>query len=208
VPKKPKQEKPLLPAKTHEYRNLQSYDDYVNLIQDTINGVMDETIPTKIAHTVGVLTGYGLQALREARGGKMRMSVFMQDMRKVKVEMLSQEEMDLFLQGSEEVQMEVLKQLEDRGGIVEGEVTIKEEPKPKLDTKVLATMTGLSTKQVKDVLSGQTVAEEIKMQPDDNHQWEQALNGGTRFCLNCGVERHTLQLKDMTSACSGQWGLF
>ena len=174
-----------------------------------VNGILDKSIDRRDAHTVAILTGYGINALREATGGKMKMSVFLQDMHrnKVKIEMLSQEEMDRFLQGNEEIQIEVLKQLEDRGGIVEAEVSIKPDRqlKPKLDTQLLSNMTGIDVDKVKDVLDGKI--EPPKRIEALQHEWTRDLAARTMFCLNCGIERDKLKVDDKTWACSGSWGL-
>jgi predicted RNA-binding protein YlxR (DUF448 family) len=186
-------------------RNLQSYEDYVNLIEETINGVFNKTVDSKTANSVGMLTGYGLQALREARGGKQKMSVFLQDMRRVNVEMLSQDEMDRFLQGDENVQIEVLQTLEGRGGIVEAEVimTPKKEQKPKTDIKLLSQVAGIEVDKVKDALDGEGEKPPMVRKV---HEWTRALGGNTRFCIECGLERSILQPEDMTAPCSGDWG--
>jgi hypothetical protein len=175
------------------------------LIEDTINGVFDKSIDAKTANAVGMLTGYGLNALREARGGKMKMSVFLRDMRAVKVEMMSTEDMDRFLQGDENVQIEVLQQLEEKGGVIEAGVamTAKQEIKPKLDVPLIAQMTGIDKADVKDALSGEGEKPVIKHKL---HEWAKTLAGNTRFCLGCGEERERLQPEDASSACPGDWG--
>lgn len=214
VSKKKKQiseEKKLLPAvgsPLGNYQQLQTYNQYVDLIEKVINGVLDRSIARQDAHTVAILTGYGINALREATGGKLKMSVFMQDMRKVNVEMLSSEDMDRFLQGDENTQIEVLKQLEDKGGIVTAEVKLlpRKELKPKLDTKLISDMSGIAADKVKDALEG---SEEIVIEKDKaHHDWARAIGkAGVRFCMNCGLEREMLQPEDMESVCSMQWGL-
>jgi hypothetical protein len=185
---------------------LQCYADYVDLIEETINQALNKEIDSKTANTVGMLTGYGLQAIRESSGGKMKMSVFLKDMTNVKVEMLTPDEMDRFLQGNDEVQIEVLKQLEDRGGIVEAEVTMtaKTEQKAKLDIPLLAEVSGIEPGKVRDALSGEG---EKPVATHRQHKWERAIGGGARFCMNCGTERQMLQPADMTAPCSGQWGM-
>lgn len=168
---------------------------------------MNKTIDSKTANSVGMLTGYGIQSLREASGGKLKMSVFMKDMRAVKVEMMSSEDMDRFLQGDDEVQIEVLKQLEERGGVIETEVTMtpKKEVRPRLDVPLIAQMSGIAKEEIKDVLSGEVETPIIAKHK--THVWERALGGGTRFCLDCGKERQMLQPADMTEPCSGDWTL-
>jgi len=198
----PEENAKQLPA---EHRSLQSYDDFVNLIEYTINGVFNKTVARQDAHTVAILTGYGIQALREARGGRMKMSVFLNDMQKVKVEALSQEEMDRFLQGDENTQMEVLQQLKGRGDIVEAEVKViqKQEPKARLDTKMIGKMSGVEPDKVREALAGEAVEHSAKL----THEWTHSLGGNTRFCLNCGIEKSFLEPKDMQTACSGEWNL-
>lgn len=188
------------------YRKLQCYADFVDLIEFTINGVFDKTIDPKTANAVGMLTGYGLQSVREATGGKQKMSVFLKDMKaNVKVEMMSSEEMDRFLQGDENVQIEVLQQLEEKGGIIEAEVTMtaKQEVRPKLNVPLISQMTGIDKSEVRDALSGEGEKPVIKHKL---HEWAKTLAGDTRFCLNCGEERERLQPEDAESACPGDWG--
>lgn len=198
----------LLPAVVSPLgkRSLQSYSDYVDLAQDLINGVLSEEIDTKKAHCVAILIGYGTNALREARGGKLMMTTFLQDMRKVKVEMLSNEDMDAFLQGNEETQIEVLKRLEDKGGVVTAEVTVnpKRAPKAKLDTELLSNMAGITAEEVKDALSGEPIEVEMVRR---SHKWELNIGGTVRFCMNCGMEKDVEEAVDGHSACSGEWGL-
>jgi hypothetical protein len=191
---------------TPERRTLQCYEDYVNLIEETINGVLNKTIDSKTANSVGMLTGYGIQSLREARGGKLRMSVFLNDMKKVNVEMMSSDEMDRFLQGDENVQIEVLQQLEDRGGIVNAEVvmTPKVEQRAKMDMPLLAEVSGIEQEQLKEALRGEGEQPVVNHR---KHEWARPLGGNGRFCLNCGQETKMLQPHDMTSPCSGIWGL-
>ena len=191
-----------LKLKPSEHRSLQTYNDYVDLIQDTINGVLDKTIDRQSAHTVAILTGYGIQALREARGGKLKMSVFLNDMRRVNVEALSQEEMDRFLQGNENVQMEVLQALEDKGGIIEVEAKVveKQQLQPKMDTKLISHMAGIKAADVSDALAGETIDKGEKQV----HNWVKAFGGTNRFCAYCGVQEAVARVG---KACSGEWGL-
>ena len=206
-PKEPKQELTTIPPPA---RSLQSFSDYVDLVQDVINGIFDKTVTRQDAHTIAILTGYGVQALREARGGKTQMTVFLQDMHKnkIKVDMLSQEEMDRFLQGTEDVQMEVLQQLEAKGGLIECEARVipKQEPKAKLDTKLISGMSGITQEKIQDVFKVESgVCPETS--PVLKHEWAKSLGGNVNFCINCGLERHILTEVDKTGACSGEWNL-
>ena len=205
--KKESEPKPASEQIVPERRSLQTYSDYVDLIEDTINGVLTKQIDSKTANSVGMLTGYGLQAIRESSGGKLKMSVFLKDMSRVRVELLSADEMDRFLQGDENVQIEVLQQLEERGGIITTDVEIiaKNPPAPKTDMKLLSNLSGIEQSELKDVLNGDV--EELPTVSRRKHEWIMAIGGSIRFCSNCGTERAILQPADMESACSGDWSL-
>jgi hypothetical protein len=207
----------LNPVQSQEYLPLQSYDDYANLVEKVINGLLQRGplvgIDTKTAHTIGVLCGYGNNALRDARGGKLQMSVFLQDMRRINVESLSRDQITEFLQGDEHTQIEVLKQIVDKEGktIVEAEVLPKKPPTPKLDTELLAKMSGLPPEDVKETLEWGTPPES---QPAKRlkHDWAKTLSGTKRYCKTCGLEKEITESEDftalMTGVCSGEWGLY
>lgn len=162
----------------------------------------------KIVNSQGALANYGLNALRAATGGKMRMNVYLQQVRSVDVSGLSREQMDQFLQGSEEVQLEVLKQVEDKGGLMSAEVrpsinlkTIK----PTIDTTMVAQMTGLTEDEAKDVFAGAKEVFAGRKLIGATHRW-MARPGGS-MCKKCGAETGLLTEDDMTSPCSETPGL-
>jgi hypothetical protein len=179
---------------------LQTYQDYVDLMQSLINGVMSDQLELKKANTVGALANYGLNALRSATGGKMRMNVYLQSVRSVDISGLSRDEMDRFLQGNEEVQMEVMKQIEDKGGLSTAEVRaipLKLKP-PKIDAEVISKMTGMPEQQVKDVFAGKKLI-------GNTHEW--VARPGGNMCKTCGAEAGLLTEDDTKSSCSGVFGL-
>jgi hypothetical protein len=200
-------------TQSQKYLPLQSYDDYANLVEQVINGLLKrgplDGIDTKTAHTIGVLCGYGNNALRDARGGKLQMSVFLQDMRRINVESLSRDQITEFLQGDENTQIEVLKQITDKEGktVVEAEVLPKKQPVPKLDTELLSNLSGIPQEDIKDVLEGDVIPDmERKEKPQ--HEWEQTAGKTSRYCKVCGKGVKKLSATDMESVCSLQWGLF
>ena len=208
-PKTPKQKKQL-PASLSGNISLQSYNDYVNLVETLVNGVLHGEIERQVAHTCAVLTGYGLNALREAHGGKTQISVFLQNMNQVKVESLSQEQMTRFLQGDEETQFEILKEAE-KDGVIEttATVVVPKAPIARLETKLIAQMAGTDQDTIKEVLMDGKTVEEIAVPVARHpvHEWEKAAGGKSRFCTKCGAERVVLQQDDMTAVCSEDWGL-
>jgi hypothetical protein len=205
-PKKPKQEEKQLPATIPERRSLQSYQDYVDLAEEMINGIFDKTYDTKQTNAACAVASFGLQAIKEGNSGKLKMNVFLQNMETVNVGALSTEEMDRFLQGSEDVQVEVLQILEARGGMKSADVKVtpKKEIKPKIDVKVLSKLTGLEGDSLKQAFAG---AGEKPTLSHKVHDWIKAVNSEVRFCKDCGKETERLQPEDATSPCSGEWGM-
>ena len=178
-------------------RQLQTYQNYVDLMQELINGVLDDGLDLKVANTAGALANYGLNALRAATGGKMRMNIYLQNVRQVDLSGLDNEQMDQFLQGNDDVKMEVLKLIEDKGGLTTAEVKtapVRLKP-PKIDAEVISEMTGMPEQQVKDVFAGK----------GKFHDWV-SRPGGT-MCKNCGKEVGLLNQEETMSQCSGVFGL-
>lgn len=180
------------------------------MVSACIKGVLRKQLDRQTAHTVAVLTGYFISALREARGGKLRLSVFLQDVQKsnLTVEMFSREQMDRFLQGDETVQMEVLQEIQQRSGSVTAEVRALpvKVPQARIDKELISEMSGLTTDEVKDVFSG-NADEAIEVENRLLHDWMPTAGGIGRFCQACGMRKEKLEPQDMESTCSGEWGL-
>jgi hypothetical protein len=206
---KPKQESKsqlsLSQQPRQNQRQLATYPDYVSLMEDLINQVLYEDFDLKRANTVGALANYGLNALRSATGGKMRMNVYLQQVRSVDVSGLSREQMDQFLQGNEEVQLEVLKQIEDKGGLNTAEIkpVVIKPLTPKVNTEMVSQLTGLTEEQAESVFKGEKEEIEFHHTP---HNWDTKPGGG-RWCQSCGKETDMLQMEDAEEACSEVFGL-
>lgn len=148
--------------------------------------------------------------MREARGGKMKMSVYLQDVHnhRINLENIPPELMDRFCQGNEEVQMEILQQV-TKGNVVDAEVrpAIKKAPQPRMDANLISDISGMDKEQVKDLLKGDVVDVEVS-QTHPIHDWIITIGGQKRMCIKCSAEREVLQPPDMTSVCSEQDGLY
>jgi hypothetical protein len=157
-------------------------------------------------------TGYLINSLRESRGGKLTMSVYLQDVHKhrINLENVPVDQVDRFLQGTPEIQMEVLKQIEDGGHLVNAEVKPVIVGPPKratVDTQLIAEMSGLDKTEIKDLLKDEVDGEIIFDAEKPIHDWRAVLGGEHRFCSKCGCQRQTLNEEDMTSLCSEEWNL-
>jgi hypothetical protein len=209
--KKPKEER--APQSDLPPLELDCYEDYVSLIGKTINGVLGrgelKDITRQDAHSIGILTGYGLQALHKARGGQVRMSVFLQDMRSINLDNIPSDQLDRLLQGNEEVQMEILRHYKTEGDTINAEVKpiIKKPIEPKLDTKLLSDMSGIERKEIVKLFDGERIEILEAEAPISKHDWVFTVNKEKRFCQKCLAERDILQPEDITAACSELPGL-
>lgn len=204
-----------LPEKPY---SLDSYEDIVILTGKIINGLLKRgelsDITRQDAHTIFIGAGYLTNAMREARGGKMKMSVYLQDVHnhRINFENVPSDQIDRFLQGSEEVQLEVLQHIKTQGNLIDAEVRpiVKKMPTPRVDTKLISDLSGLDQEKVKDILKEDLKENEIidiEVTDKPIHDWKFTAGGVTRFCSSCGTQRAILQTEDMTSICSKQWGL-
>ena len=187
-----------------------------NLTGKIINGLLNrgelKDIERQDAHAIFVGTGYLINALRESRGGKLTMSVYLQDVHKhrINLENVPVDQIDRFLQGTPDIQMEVLKQIEDNGHLVNAEVKPVITGPPKratVDTELIAEMSGLDKSEIKDLLKEEVDGEIIFDAEKPIHDWRLVLGGEHKFCSKCGAQRQTLQEEDMTSLCSEEWNL-
>lgn len=192
------------------YQKLETFGDYASLVEKVINGVLDGTIPRQDAHSVAILTGYGIQAIRESNSGKMRMSVFLQDVHKnsIRFESMSRDEIDRFLQGDESIQLEVLQQVQEKSGMIRGEIKALplKKSEPLLNKKLISNMSGVPEDQVREVLTSEVESIELERRPV--HKWGFSAGGDIRFCSICGLEKERLQPEDAESVCSGEWSVY
>jgi hypothetical protein len=184
--KKQQEENPNLPPSAKR-RTLQTYQNYLDLFEEVINDVWADQLDNKKANTICVAAGYAMTALKGAGQGKMKLNIFLQDMHKVKVrvEELSQEQMDAFLQGDEDAQVEILQGLAAIGGIqdVEAEIVPRQEKRAKLNVPLISKMTGIP--DVKAALNKEGDKPSMKV---EKHQWMWDVTGKIRFCATCCTE--------------------
>ena len=196
------------PRSLNGYQRLETYNDYSSLIEKVVNGVLDGSVERQDAHTIAILTGYGLQAIKSASGGKMRMSVFLQDVHQHNINLtgMTREQMDRFLQGSEQMQLEVLQEVHNKDNTIDA--TIKalpmKVPAQKLDKEAIAELSGLTQDQVTEVF----IKKPKNHKRPKKHKWMPMTNEVGRFCKVCGLQRDDgmLSPEDLEALCSGTWG--
>lgn len=202
----------LEPPPSNE-RKLQTFEQYVDLYQDLINGLLGSgplagKVDTKMAQAIGLLSGYAGTALKNAHGNKTQLTVFLKDvhMNRVNISRLSDEQMIEFLQGDEGTQVEMLKQIKDVDGsnTIEAKVLPKKEPKQRIDKYIVSSMAGVSSDNIEDVLKGE--APNTVNHP--THDWQKTVSGLGRFCSKCLLEKEKLEPLDMETPCSEQENLY
>jgi hypothetical protein len=222
-PKEKKMREKKLPSSQNQSENqklppypLNSYQDVADLTGKVINGLLNRGelagIERQNGHAIFVGMGYLTNALRESHGGRVTMSVYLQDVHKhrINLENVPVDQVDRFLQGTPEIQMEVLKQIEDSGHLVNAEVKPVIVGPPKravVNTELIAEMSGLDKTEIKDLLKDEVDGEIIFDAEKPIHDWRAVLGGEHRYCVKCGAQRQTLNEEDMTSLCSEEWNL-